>query len=321
MMSIWPPTTQTARLAIARNPFVTIYRPRTLRQQQTRLGYFLVLPCFLVLCVTVFYPIAQTFIYSLYTNRLNQPYLGMPFVGLANYASLLSQPAFWKAAGHTLEYTAISVAGEVVLGLFVALTVNQNFPGRGAVRAAVLIPWSLPGIVIGLSWAWLYLVPFGVLNDVLVRVGVLSTPFSFLGDANAAMYSVSAASIWRQTPFAALILLAGLQGIPAELYEAAKIDGASRLQRLLYLTLPLLRGPVLVVLIFRTLGSIRTFDLIFAMTRGGPIDRTETLSLYTYRLLFGFLDIGLGSAAAVTMVILASAICLIYIKGLKVRLY
>jgi len=127
--------------------------------------------------------------------------------------------------------------------------------------------------------------------------------------------------VWRQTPFAALILLAGLQSISTELYEAAKIDGASRLQRFLYLTLPLLRGPILVVLIFRTLGSIRTFDLIFGMTRGGPIDRTETLSLYTYRLLFGFLDIGLGSASAVMMVLIASVICFIYIRGLGVRLY
>jgi ABC-type sugar transport system permease subunit len=297
-----------------------LVRPRTLRQQRMQLGYALVLPSFLVLCATVFYPIVQTFIASLYTNRLNQPYLGTPFVGLANYTSLLGQAAFWKAVSHTLEYTVLSVAGEVVLGLLVALTINQQFPGRGLVRAAVLIPWSLPGIVIGLSWAWLYLVPFGVLNDLLMRLGVLSAPFSFLGDANAAMYSVSLASIWRQTPFAALILLAGLQSIPGELYEAAKIDGASRLQRLRHLTLPLLRGPILVVLIFRTLGSIRTFDLIFAMTRGGPIDRTETLSLYTYRLLFGFLDIGLGSAAAVTMVLLASLICVLYIKGLKVRL-
>jgi multiple sugar transport system permease protein len=134
------------------------------------------------------------------------------------------------------------------------------------------------------------------------------------------MFSVSAASVWRQTPFAALLLLAGLQGIPAELYEAAKIDGASRVQRLLNITLPLLRGPILVVLIFRTLGSIRTFDVIFAMTRGGPIDRTETLSLYTYKVLFGFLDIGLGSTAAVMMVIVASVICFIYIKGLRVHL-
>ncbi|HEY1291956.1 MAG TPA: sugar ABC transporter permease [Chloroflexota bacterium] len=320
-MGVWVQTTNSARIALAQSPLGTLYQPRTLRQQQARFGYFLVLPCFLVLCATVFYPIAQTFIYSLYTNRLNQPFLGTPFVGLANYATLLGQPAFWKAVSHTVEFTSISVAGEVFLGMLVALTINQSFRGRGAVRAAVLIPWALPGIVIGLSWAWLYLVPFGVLNDVLTRIGVLSAPFSFLGDANVAMYSVSIASIWRQTPFAALILLAGLQTIPSELYEAAKIDGASRLQRLGYITLPLLRGPILVVLIFRTLGSIRTFDLIFAMTRGGPIDRTETLSLYTYRLLFGFLDIGLGSAAAVTMVILASIICFIYIKGLKVRLY
>ena len=318
-MSIWPQTRPLGRLPSAHQPLAAVLRPKTLGQRRSQLGYLLVLPSFLVLCLTVFYPIVQTFIYSLYTNRLNRPYLGTPFVGLANYASLLGQAAFWKAVSHTLEYTSISVAGELLLGLLVALTINQNFPGRAAVRAAVLIPWSLPGIVIGLSWAWLYLVPFGVLNDVLVRLGVLAQPFSFLGDANAAMYSVSVASIWRQTPFAALILLAGLQGIPAELYEAAKIDGASRLQRFRHVSLPLLRGPILVVLIFRTLGSIRTFDLIFAMTRGGPIDRTETLSLYTYRLLFGFLDIGLGSAAAVTMVILASVICFIYIKGLRVR--
>jgi multiple sugar transport system permease protein len=303
------------------NPLAVVFFPRTLRQQQMRLGYALVLPSLAVLVFTVFYPIAQTIGYSLHTNRLNMPYLGTPFVGLSNYATLLVQPAFWKAVGHTLEYTLITVAGEIVLGLLVALTVHQSFRGRGLVRAAVLIPWSLPGIVIGLSWAWLYLVPFGVLNDALVRVGILSSPFSFLGDANAAMWSVSAATIWRQTPFAALILLAGLQTISLDLYEAAKIDGASRLQRFLYVTLPLLRGPILVVLIFRTLGSIRTFDLIFGMTRGGPIDRTETLSLYTYKLLFGFLDIGLGSTAAVTMVVLASFICFFYIKVLRVRLY
>jgi ABC-type sugar transport system permease subunit len=319
-MSMWSQARQATRLPGLSNPFAVVFRPRTLHQQQMRLGYMLVLPSLAVLCFTVFYPIAQTVIYSLYTNRLNLPSLGTPFVGLNNYATLLTQAPFWKAVSHTLEFTTISVAGELVLGLLVALTINQNFPGRAAVRAAVLIPWSLPGIVIGLSWAWLYLVPFGVVNDVLVRVGVLAKPFSFLGDANVAMLSVSAASVWRQTPFAALILLAGLQGISGELYEAAKIDGASRLQRLAYVTLPLLRGPILVVLIFRTLGAIRTFDVIFAMTRGGPIDRTETLSLYTYRLLFGFLDIGLGSTAAVMMVILASVICVIYIKTLRVRL-
>ena len=304
-----------------RGPLATLVFPRTLHQRQVRLGYALVLPSLVVLFFTVFYPIAQTVLYSLHTNRLNMPYLGTPFVGLANYATLLSQQAFWKAVAHTLEYTVITVAGELVLGLLVALAIDQSFRGRGIVRAAVLIPWSLPGIVIGLSWAWLYLVPFGVLNDLLVRIGALSSPFSFLGDANAAMWSVSAATIWRQTPFAALILLAGLQSISGELYEAAKIDGASRLQRFTNITLPLLRGAILVVLIFRTLGSIRTFDLIFGMTRGGPIDRTETLSLYTYRLLFGFLDIGLGAASAIMMVLLASIICFIYIKALGVRLF
>lgn len=309
------------RVAAVANPLAGLVRPRTLHQQKVRLGYALVLPSLLVLAFTVFWPILQTVDYSLHTNRLNMPFLGTPFVGLANYATLLNEAAFWKAVAHTLEYTLISVSGEVVLGLLVALTINQSFVGRGLVRAAVLVPWSLPGIVIGLSWAWLYLVPFGVMNDVLQRVGLLSSPLSFLGDANVAMWAVSAASVWRQTPFAALILLAGLQSIAVELYEAAKIDGASRVQRFVYLTLPLLRGPMLVVLIFRTLGAIRTFDLIFAMTRGGPIDRTETLSLYTYRLLFGFLDIGLGSAAAVTMVLIAGVICFIYIKGLRVRLY
>jgi multiple sugar transport system permease protein len=320
-MSVWSQARHATTLTAVANPLARLLRPRTLHDHQVRLGYALVLPSLLVLLFTVFYPIAQTVTYSLHTNRLNMPYLGTPFVGLANYGSLLSQPAFWKAVAHTLEYTAISVAGEVILGLFVALAIDQSFRGRGLVRAAVLIPWSLPGIVIGLSWAWLYLVPFGVLNDVLVRLGALASPFSFLGDANAAMWSVSAATIWRQTPFAALLLLAGLQGISAELYEAAKIDGASRLQRFLYVTLPLLRGPILVVLIFRTLGSIRTFDLIYGMTRGGPIDRTETLSLYTYRLLFGFLDIGLGAASAIMMVLLASFICFVYIKALKVQLF
>jgi multiple sugar transport system permease protein len=318
---MWSQARQATRSAAVSNPLTSALFPRTLRQHQVRLGYALVVPSLAVLCFTVFYPIVQTVNYSLHTNRLNMPYLGTPFVGLANYVTLLKEAAFWKALGHTLEYAAITVTAEVMLGLLVALTINQSFIGRGVVRAVVLIPWSLPGIVIGLSWAWLYLVPFGVLNDVLVRVGALASPLSFLGDANVAMWSVSAASVWRQTPFAALILLAGLQGIPAELFEAAKIDGASRLQRFFHVTLPLLRGPILVVLIFRTLGSIRTFDLIFAMTRGGPIDRTETLSLYTYRLLFGFLDVGLGSTAAVIMVILASFICFIYIKGLRVRLY
>jgi ABC-type sugar transport system permease subunit len=320
-MSMWSQARQATRLSGFGSPLAGVLAPKTLHDHQVRLGYILVLPSLVVLVFTVFYPIAQTINYSLHTNRLNMPFLGTPFVGLANYAMLLSQPAFWKAVGHTVEYTAITVAGEVVLGLLVALAIDQSFRGRGLVRAAVLVPWSLPGIVIGLSWAWLYLVPFGVLNDVLVRIGALSSPFSFLGDANAAMWSVSAATIWRQTPFAALILLAGLQTISGELYEAAKIDGAGRWQRFLSITLPLLRGPILVVLIFRTLGSIRTFDLIFGMTRGGPIDRTETLSLYTYRLFFGFLDFGLGAASAVMMVVLASIICFIYIKGLGVRLY
>jgi multiple sugar transport system permease protein len=228
------------------------------------------------------------------------------WAGLAAYARLWQDTRWWSALRNTLVFTTGSVLLEMVLGVAFALVLHQRFRGRGLLRATVLVPWALPTAVMALSWAWIFNDSFGVANDVLQRAGLVGGPLAWLGDAKLAMVAMVVAEVWKTTPFVALIVLAGLQGIPEELIEAARVDGLTAWQRLRHVVLPLLVPSLLVAALFRCVQAYGAFDIVYAMTGGGPGGSTETISLYAFQNYFRYLDFGYGSAIATQGVVLAA---------------
>lgn len=233
------------------------------------------------------------------------------FVGLDNYRFLLEDPRFWSALGNTAYFVVVVVGLELSLGLAFALLLHREFPGRGLARALVLVPWAVPTVVAARFFEWILNSDFGVLNY------LLGTRINWLGDPFWAMHSAIAADVWKSTPFVVLLLLAGLQVIPDELYRAARMDGASAWQVFRYITLPLLKPVIFLVLLFRSMDAARVFDLIFVLTGGGPANETETLVVYSYKLLYRTLQFGYGSAVAVATFVCIFAMSMVYVVQLR----
>jgi multiple sugar transport system permease protein len=251
-----------------------------------------------VFCIAI-YPIVRVLWLSLFAQNLGTS-LAPKFVKIDNYIRLANDGHFFATVRTTLFFTFVSVAIELVLGLAFALLLNHEFRGRAIARAATLIPWALPTAVLAWAWSWIFNDQFGVLNDLLHRAGILARPIAWLGSGSTALFAVIFADVWKTAPFVMIILLAGLQNIPAELHEAAAIDGASAWKRFRFVTLPLLMPSIMIALLFRAIQSFGIFDLIFVMTGGGPGGATETLAIYTYNTYLRYLDFGYGSAMIVT---------------------
>lgn len=263
---------------------------------ERRQGALLLLPGLLVIAAVALYPIASVLWLSL-QHRL--PIFGIAtFAGLDNYRALLEDARLWRSLGTTLYFTAVAVGLELVLGLAIATLLARSFPGRGLARAALLIPWALPPVVSAKMWEWLYNADFGLLNYLLRSAGLVTGGVNWLGSPAWALHAAIGVEVWKATPFVALLLLAGMQLIPRDLYHAARVDGAGSWACFRRITLPLLLPVLLVVLLFRTMDALRTFDIIFVLTGGGPANTTETLSIYTYKVLFQTLQFGYGSALA-----------------------
>jgi multiple sugar transport system permease protein len=297
-------------------------RYRELRITEEELAVLLLTPVMLFLLAVSFYPIIDTFWASLHTGYVIElPGKPTEFVGFENYAELFASGSFWNALGVSLFYTFVSVPIELVFGLGLALILQKDFVGKYFAQAAILFPWALPTVINAKIWAWMLNPDFGVISDLLVRVGLLSQPFPFLSKPDIALYSMTAITIWKTTSFMTLIMLAGLSSIPDHLYESAEIDGASRWRQFRDITLPLLKPTILVALIFRTLPAFQAFGLPFGLTAGGPGEATTTLVLYTQQAAYnnpgptggGF---ALGSAAATVITLIALAIALIYVGTL-----
>jgi multiple sugar transport system permease protein len=279
-----------------------------------RLGLLLAAPAVLTILLIAVIPLAGTIWDSLFRLSLRFENAPRPFIGLENFASVLTDDAWYNALGITGLVAGVSVAAELVLGMIIALLINRNFVGRGVVRASVLVPWALTTVVSAKMWAWIYDGRYGVANDLLMRIGVIDAPIIFLVRPEVTIWAMIAAEIWKTTPFMALLLLAGLQLIPQELYEASSLDGASRWQAFWRVTLPILKPTILVALLFRTIDAVRMFDLPRVLTNGGPGKSTETLVLYTYNTMFTSLNFGYGSALAVMAFLIVMLISFIYIK-------
>lgn len=278
--------------------------------RQVRLAWILVLPTLLVVVLVAGYPLAQVFYWSFF--KADIAFVEPPeFVGLENYAYLFQDPDFRQALWNTLKFTVVSVSLETVLGLAIALIIHSNFRGRGLVRTAILIPWAIPTVVSAKMWQWMLNDVYGVINVLGVKLGLLSQKVAFLARPELLLPSIIAVDVWKTTPFMAL-LLAGLQMIPEELYEAASIDGASRWQQFWSITLPLLTPALVVALIFRTLDALRVFDVVFVMSGVNPA--TRTLAVYNRQTLVDFQDLGYGSAISVAILVIIFAFVLLYMR-------
>jgi len=235
-------------------------------------------------------------------------------VGLDNYLFLLGDSRFWNSLKNTVYFTLVSVTLEMCLGLGIAILLDQAFTGRGWVRALILIPWAIPTVVSARMWEWLYNGEFGLINFFLTQTHLTQQPVNWLGDPLWAIHGAILMEVWKTTPFAAILLMAGLQTIPRDLYHAAKVDGASAWAIFRYIILPSLKPIILVVLLFRTLDAFRVFDAIYVLTGGGPANTTETLSVYAYKVLFQTLQFGYGSTIAVVTFMCVALISIIYLK-------
>lgn len=290
-------------------------RYRELRFTEEELAVILLTPVVSFLLAVSFYPIFDTVVGSLYTGYVLE-IEPRTFVGLENYRAILDSSDFWDSLVVSLIYTGVSVPVELVLGLGLALLLNREFTGKYVAQAAILFPWAIPTVINARIWAWMFNGQYGVINDVLVRIGVLADPYPFLAKPDMALASMLFITIWKTSSFMALILLAGLQSIPDHLYDAARMDGASKLRQFRDVTLPLLKPTLLVALIFRTLPAFQAFGLPYGLTGGGPAGATTTLVLYDHQLTFNRLSFGQGSATATIITLIALAIAMVYVGTL-----
>ncbi|MEB3882982.1 sugar ABC transporter permease [Lyngbya sp. CCY1209] len=284
-------------------------------------GWYLITPALLILALVFIYPIARAFWLSLFTNNLGTQ-LESVFSGFANYQRLVGDGRFWQSMWNTSIFTAVSILTELVLGMAIALVLNQAFFGRGFVRTSSLIPWALPTAVMGLAWAWIFNDQYGIVNDLLTRLGLIATPITWLGDPTRAMLAMIIADVWKTTPFIAIILLAGLQSISGDLYEAHAIDGATPWQSFWQITIPLVTPQIIIALLFRFAQAFGIFDLVQVMTGGGPAGATETVSIYIYATVRRYLDFGYGAALVVVtflLLILAVAIAAFFLSKSRVN--
>ncbi|NGO06525.1 sugar ABC transporter permease [Streptomyces sp. HC44] len=278
-----------------------------------RLGWLLLAPTLVILLAVTAFPLAYNLWNSVRHVELADP-TADGFAGLGNYREVFADPAFRQALVRTLVYTAVSVFTQMIAGLVVALVLHRPFRGRGWVRAAVLVPWAVPTVVGATSWKTMLDPQTGFVNQALSALHLPGADTNWLGGEWTAWVAIGVTDAWKTVPFVAIILLAGLQVIPDELYEAARIDGASAWQAFWRVTLPLLKPALLVALIFRTLSALLVFDVVFILTGGGPGNTTETLSYINWREFLVETDFGTGGAVSVVLVVLSLLVAAGYVR-------
>lgn len=283
-------------------------------KHESRDAWIMMAPAIIMLLIIAVYPVLRTFWLSLHEMVLTDPGSGYPFIGLENYIEIFKDERALASILFTLKFTVATVVLELLIGFAAALVMNKAFRGRGLVRAAILIPWAIPTSVSAMMWKFIYNDQYGLFNDILYKLGIIDNYQAWLSTADGSFMALVITDVWKTAPYMALLILAGLQIIPEELYEAAKIDGANIFQRFRYVTIPNVKGTVLVALLFRTLDAFRVYDLVSVMTGGA--NQTESVSLYAYNNLMKFLDFGYGSAMAVLVFVIVFIISLIYMRAM-----
>lgn len=279
----------------------------------------LLVPMIWVLLFFIAIPVGQSFFLSFHRILIGLPQLGTPFVGWENYQELLNDPVARHSFWITVIFVGTTTFFELLIGLLMALLMHHRFPGRGALRACVLIPWAIPTVVSAQMWRFLLNDAYGMVNYAVF--GAETTKYlPWLALPSTALLSIIIADIWKTSSFAALLILAGLQVVPEELYQAAKVDGAVAWPRFWHITWPLIRPAILVALLFRTIDAFRVFDLAFVMTQGGPADATNVLQLYGYKKMFVEGWMGYGATISVFIFIIALFLAIMYVRMVGRRL-
>ncbi|MCY4110215.1 MAG: sugar ABC transporter permease [Chloroflexi bacterium] len=286
----------------------------SLRRREQLLGLALIAPTVIFIAAVVIYPVAATLGLSFFSENLLRPERGTQFIGIDNFARIFRDDLFWMGLKNTVVLTAAAVVGEVVLGMIVALTLNAPFRGRGVIRTLNILPWVVPSFVAAFIWIWLFHPQFGPINQFLVWSGIVDQGIPWISQGSTAMGSVIVVYIWKGLPWTFLVLLAGLQSIPEEWYEAAKVDGASPWQQFRYITLPSLRYILVIVIVLRTIWTFNNFDLVYLLTGGGPARATVTLPLNVYSTAFLQYDFGLSAAIAAFMVVVVLGLSIVVLK-------
>ena len=274
--------------------------------------YLLLAPALIIMIAVVIVPIVEAVSMSFQSYNLAKP-KKIAFIGLANYSKLFADPLFWSSLVRTIIWVACAVSFQFLFGFLLAELLNQYFRGRGVARAVSLIPWVTPGVLIALMWRWLFDGNYGVINELLLRMGVIQEKIAWLSRMDTALPSVIITIVWQGIPFFALMLLAGLQGIPGELYEAADIDGASGVQKLFYVTIPALKNTIAVTTMLRIIWVANSVDVIWNMTEGGPAYASQTLSVYVYKQASA-LNMGYASAMAIMLMLLLLIVAIPYLR-------
>ncbi|HTN54019.1 MAG TPA: sugar ABC transporter permease [Anaeromyxobacter sp.] len=288
-----------------------------LSRQRRRAAWLFVLPMLVVLTAVAGWPLLRTIFFG-FTDASLSRWEGYALVGFSNFVSLGKDPDWWRAVVNTLAFAAISVSIETVLGLVIALTLNAHLPGRGLLRAAVLIPWAIPTVVSAQMWNWMFNDLYGVINAIFMGLGIIGHPRAWTAEPSLALAAVIAVDVWKTTPFMALLILAALQLLPGEIYEAARIDGIPALTVFRKVTLPLIRPALMVAVIFRSLDALRIFDLPYVLT--GNSRYTASMAVYARQQLVDFQDVGYGSAASTFLFLIVAAFTVIYMTAGRVRL-
>jgi multiple sugar transport system permease protein len=291
------------------------YRSRSARNE----AFFaagLLLPAIAILALVIFYPLVQALLLSLKDASLLNATVA-PFTGLDNFKQLLGDEVFWTAVKNTFVLTTLSIGGSLVLGMSLALVLNENLPFRNFFRGIALIPWVVPGVVVALLTLYMFNSQVGVIDYVLVQLGVTERFVDWFGSTRNALWAIILANIWNQTPFYMLMVLAGLQTVPEDEYDAAKVDGANVLQRFRYVTLPNIRGVLAIVIALQVIWNFNNFDLIWATTEGGPVNATTTLTVHVYRMAFKSLDLGYAAAIGVVMLVALLLFSVFYVRAME----
>jgi len=283
-----------------------------------RRAYLFLAPLAVVLMGVAVFPILYSFYISLYSLKLTRPRRA-PFVWFDNYVAVLSDGQFWSAVERTVIFSVIAVAAIVILALLVALLLNEQFPGRRVLTALLLIPWAIPYVANALMWKWIYDSNYGALNGILYQLGFISSYMVWLGDADKTLALIANAFVWKEVPLAAILLLVGLKTIPADLYAAARVDGANAVKRFLHVTLPALGPSFALVLIYETMMAIRHFDLFFILTEGGPGDASSVVAWRIYVETFRNLSFGIGAAMSYILALATLALSYAVIRALAQR--
>lgn len=275
--------------------------------------YGFLLPALLVTTLVILFPVLQTAWYSLHDYVLYDPD-NFRFVGLRNFATALSDEVFWIALANSAIWVSGIVSFQLLLGLGAALLLNQSFWWRGLARALVIIPWALPSVIIGLMWTWIYDFNLGVFNDILLRLGLISAPHPWLAQPSTALACIMLALVWQGFPFFTVTILAGLQTVPHELYEAAEIDGANAWRQFLHVTLPSIAGIVATAVLLRIIWVANSLDVILVMTGGGPGYATHTLPLYAFLRAYTGMEFGYAASLSLMLTAILLGIVWLYVR-------